>query len=108
MEVGLKVIKYLAIIFCIILLLKDLYVMLNYISEKERIKKQVSNFEISPPDIQVNVNDTKVEIDDIENYINKLINQKYNLLRFTRYKIIITCIETSLKSLLLVLCFKFL
>lgn len=108
MEVGLKVIKYLAIIFCIILLLKDLYVMLNYISEKERIKKQVSNFEISPPDIQVNVNDTKAEIDDIENYINKLINQKYNLLRFTRYKIIITCIETSLKSLLLVLCFKFL
>lgn len=108
MEVGLKVIKYLAIIFCIILLLKDLYVMLNYISEKERIKKQVSNFEISPPDIQVNVNDTKAEIDDIENYINKLINQKYDLLRFTRYKIIITCIETSLKSLLLVLCFKFL
>lgn len=108
MEVGLKVIKYLAIIFCIILLLKDLYVMLNNISEKERIKKQVSNFENSSPDIQVIVNDTKAGIDDIENYINKLINQKYNLLRFTRYKIIITCIETSLKSLLLVLCFKFL
>ena len=108
MEVGLKVIKYLAIIFCIILLLKDLYVMLNNISEKERIKKQVSNFENSPPDIQVIVNDKEAEIDDIENYINKLINQKYNLLRFTRYKIIITCIETSLKSLLLVLCFKFL
>lgn len=108
MEVGLKVMKYLAIIFCIILLLKDLYVMLNNISEKEMIKKQVSNFEISPPNIQVIANDTKAEIDDIENYINKLINQKYDLLRFTRYKIIITCIETSLKSLLLVLCFKFL
>lgn len=108
MEVGLKVIKYLAIIFCIILLLKDLYVMLNNINEKERIKKQLFNFEYSPPDIEVIVKDTKAKIDDIENYINKLINQKYNILKYTRYKIIITCIETSLKSLLLVLCFKFL
>lgn len=103
-----KVLKYIFIILSIIMMIKDLIGIYQNISQIGDTNHRISNYKNNPPNITIVSKDANVDESKAKIVLDGMFNELVNSVKSCKVNIVIEMLETSIKSFLLVLCFKFL
>ena len=103
-----KVLKYIFIILSIIMMIKDLIGIYRNISQIEETNHRIANYKSNPPNVEIVSKSAGVDESVVKRVLDGLFNGLLDDVRACKLKIVIEMCETSIKTFLLVLCFKFL
>ena len=106
--VDMKALKYIFIVISVLMMIKDLIGIYQNISQIGDTNHRIANYKNNPPNVTIVARDANVDESIVKEELDGLFNGLLDEVRSCKLNIAIEILETSIKSFLLVVCFKFL